>query len=121
MVTGLAAFCSVLSCLSTNGSVSYRKATTSFTKQRAGWITWLLFTLVLHVWAVMIAYHVTGTEGGVFTAILPVFSWFRWALTMPDDLKAIQNAFTVSLFTWLISTSLLITARRLSHELRRRD
>ncbi len=84
-------------------------------------IAWVLLSLALHGWAVGIGYLVAGIESAGVTAVLPVISWFRWALVLPDELGSVRGAFTGGLFAWLVATALLVTVRRLVYELGRRD
>jgi hypothetical protein len=55
------------------------------------------------------------------TALLPVISWFRLAMTLPDELSLMRNAFTTSLLAWVGCGLLLITVRRLNRALHRSD
>ena len=63
-----------------------------------GWVAWLLFSATIHFWAVLIANRITESGFGVLsTALLPVISWFRLALTLPDEFSLVRKAFTASL------------------------
>jgi hypothetical protein len=84
------------------------------TIHRIGWVVWLLFSATIHFWAILIAIRIPGSGGGILsTALLPVISWFRLALTLPDEFSLMRNAFTTSLLAWMGCGILLLAVRRL--------
>jgi hypothetical protein len=90
------------------------------TIHRIGWAIWGLFAATIHLWAIFISDRIPGSGGGVFsTALLPVISWFRLALTLPDEFSLMRNAFATSLLAWVGSGILLIAVRRIHRALRR--
>ncbi len=81
---------------------------------------WSLFAVTIHFWAILIADRIPGSGGGTLsTALLPVISWFRLVLTLPDEFSLMRNAFTTSLLAWMGCGILLIAVRRLHPALHR--
>jgi hypothetical protein len=92
------------------------------TIHRIGWSFWGLFAVTIHLWATLIAGRVPGSGGGMLsTALLPVISWFRLALTLPDEFSLMRNAFATSLIAWMGCGILLIAVRRLHPPLQRSE
>lgn len=90
------------------------------TIHRIGWTIWGLFAAVIHLWAILIADRIPGSGGGVVsTALLPVISWFRLALTLPDEFSLMRNAFATSLVAWMGCGILLMAVRRIHPALQR--
>ena len=83
-----------------------------------GWVAWLLFSVTIHFWAILIVNRIPELGAGVLsTALLPVISWFRLALTLPDEFSLMRNAFTTSLIAWVGCWVLLMTVRCLNRTL----
>jgi hypothetical protein len=91
------------------------------TIHRIGWGVWLLFSATIHFWAVLIAMRIPDSGGATSTAFLPVISWLRLVLTLPDEFSPMRNAFTISLLAWMGCGLLLITVCRLNRTIRRSD
>jgi hypothetical protein len=92
------------------------------TIHRIGWVAWLLFSVTIHLWAILIVNRIPESGGGVLsTALLPVISWFRLALTLPDEFSLMGNAFTTSLMAWAGCGLLLVAVRRISRTFPRSD
>jgi hypothetical protein len=90
------------------------------TIHRIGWTIWGLFASVIHLWAILIAVRIPGSGGGTLsTALLPVISWFRLAMTLPEEFSLMRNAFTTSLLAWVGCGILLNAVRRIHPALRR--
>ena len=68
-----------------------------------------LYTVLLHVWAVLIAFRVGETAGaGWGTLALPVASWIWWLDRIP--VESVRNGFTLSLRLWFLSAVLMLVA-----------
>ena len=92
------------------------------TIHRIGWTIWGLFAAVIHLWAILIADRIPQSGGGTLsTALLPVISWFRVVLTLPDEFSLMRNAFATSLLAWVGCGILLIAVRRLNRTILRSD
>ena len=83
------------------------------TIHRVGWGLWVLFAAAIHLWAILIADRIPASIGVLETALLPVISWFRLALALPDEFSLMRNAFTTSLLGWMGCGILLIAVRRI--------
>jgi hypothetical protein len=92
------------------------------TIHQIGWVAWFLFSVAIHFWAILIASRIPESGARVLsTALLPVISWFRLALILPDRCSLMRNAFAASLLAWLGCLILLIADRRFKHALHRSD
>jgi hypothetical protein len=83
---------------------------------------WGLFAASIYLWAILVADRIPESGGGTLsTALLPVISWFRLVLTLPDEFSLVRIAFTTSLFACMGYGLLLMSVRRLHPALQRSD
>lgn len=85
--------------------------------RRIGLPTWIVYTAVLHAWAVLIAAKTSGSDAAILTGITPVSSWFFWGMALPGPLSSVAHLFLASLVTWLLSTAVFFTAWRVNWSL----
>ena len=89
-----------------------RQEPTNLLFRRIGLPSWVLYTLTVHFWAVLIAAKVSGASAVIMTVVTPVISWFYWGLSLTGDLKFMADLFDANLLAWLISTALVFAASR---------